>query len=100
MLPLVLPLVLRLVLSFKFGQPERMRVFVGWWAGGRSLARDDLLCLIYQNFNFSHEIFLSRGEFTMVRGPSGGGKTTFLNIIGTIDIATKGIVSKAFVAYQ
>lgn len=35
---------------------------------------------------------VKKGEFTMVRGPSGGGKTTFLNIIGTIDIATKGIV--------
>lgn len=35
---------------------------------------------------------VKQGEFVMIRGPSGGGKTTFLNIIGTIDIASKGIV--------
>uniref|UniRef100_A0A7S1CHV5 ABC transporter domain-containing protein n=1 Tax=Bicosoecida sp. CB-2014 TaxID=1486930 RepID=A0A7S1CHV5_9STRA len=29
-----------------------------------------------------------RGEFVMIRGPSGGGKTTMLNIIGTIDRPT------------
>jgi putative ABC transport system ATP-binding protein len=33
-----------------------------------------------------------RGEFVMLRGPSGGGKTTMLNIIGTIDRATEGHV--------
>lgn len=32
----------------------------------------------------------TRGEFVMIRGPSGGGKTTLLNIIGTIDIPTGG----------
>jgi len=26
----------------------------------------------------------------MIRGPSGGGKTTFLNLIGTIDSTTSG----------
>ena len=26
----------------------------------------------------------------MVRGPSGGGKTTFLNMLGTIDMPTNG----------
>ena len=31
-----------------------------------------------------------RGEFLMIRGPSGGGKTTILNLIGTIDAPTKG----------
>jgi ABC-type lipoprotein export system ATPase subunit len=30
----------------------------------------------------------------MLRGPSGGGKTTTLNIIGTIDRATEGIEKK------
>ena len=29
----------------------------------------------------------------MVRGPSGGGKTTFLNLIGTVDISTSGTLS-------
>jgi len=28
----------------------------------------------------------------MIRGPSGGGKTTFLNLIGTIDNASSGII--------
>lgn len=29
-----------------------------------------------------------RGEFVMIRGPSGGGKTTLLNVVGTIDKPT------------
>jgi putative ABC transport system ATP-binding protein len=33
-----------------------------------------------------------RGEFVMIRGPSGGGKTTLLNIIGTIDACTEGTI--------
>lgn len=33
-----------------------------------------------------------RGEFVMLRGPSGGGKTTLLNILGTIDQPTSGTV--------
>jgi putative ABC transport system ATP-binding protein len=35
---------------------------------------------------------IRRGEFVMIRGPSGGGKTTLLNIIGTIDSQTAGTV--------
>lgn len=35
---------------------------------------------------------IRRGEFVMIRGPSGGGKTTLLNIIGTIDACTEGSV--------
>ncbi|MCJ7801052.1 MAG: ABC transporter ATP-binding protein [Candidatus Marinimicrobia bacterium] len=31
-----------------------------------------------------------RGEFTGIVGPSGSGKTTLLNIIGSLDIPTKG----------
>jgi len=33
-----------------------------------------------------------KGEFFMLRGPSGGGKTTLLNILGTIDLPTRGTV--------
>jgi len=35
---------------------------------------------------------IKRGEFVMIRGPSGGGKTTLLNIIGTIDEPTSGSI--------
>jgi len=35
---------------------------------------------------------IRRGEFIMLRGPSGGGKTTVLNILGTIDRPTQGKV--------
>lgn len=36
---------------------------------------------------------VERGEFLCILGTSGGGKTTLMNIIGTIDRATKGHVS-------
>lgn len=36
---------------------------------------------------------IKRGEFVIIRGPSGGGKTTFLNILGTIDSSTHGLLS-------
>ncbi len=32
------------------------------------------------------------GEFTTVAGPSGSGKTTLLNLIGCVDVATRGSV--------
>jgi len=35
---------------------------------------------------------IRRGEFIMLRGPSGGGKTTLLNLLGTIDKASAGRV--------
>jgi len=35
---------------------------------------------------------IRRGEFIMLRGPSGGGKTTLLNLLGTIDKPTHGEV--------
>ena len=40
--------------------------------------------------NISFEI--SKGEFVVVDGPSGAGKTTVLNILGGMDTATKGNV--------
>ena len=33
-----------------------------------------------------------KGEFTAVAGPSGSGKTTLLNLIGCVDVATRGSV--------
>ena len=33
---------------------------------------------------------IKEGEFVMIRGPSGGGKTTLLNMFGTIDTASTG----------
>ena len=33
---------------------------------------------------------VKKGEFVMIRGPSGGGKTTLLNIIGTLDSDFEG----------
>lgn len=32
----------------------------------------------------------------MIRGPSGGGKTTFLNMLGTIDTSSSGLISKNY----
>ena len=40
--------------------------------------------------NISFEI--SKGEFVVVVGPSGAGKTTVLNILGGMDTATEGVV--------
>src|SRR5437879_13102718 len=36
------------------------------------------------------DMHVDDGEFVAVRGPSGGGKTTFLNILGGIDRPTAG----------
>eukprot|EP01084_Bolivina_argentea_P115638 205611_1 len=35
---------------------------------------------------------IRRGEFVMIRGPSGGGKTTLLNMLGTLDYPTSGTI--------
>lgn len=37
-------------------------------------------------------ISLSRGEWTSIMGPSGSGKTTLLNIIGCLDVPSRGSV--------
>ncbi|MFO0746038.1 MAG: ABC transporter ATP-binding protein [Myxococcota bacterium] len=41
------------------------------------------------------DLRLERGEFTVLAGPSGSGKTTVLNLIGCVDVATRGRVSVA-----
>ena len=38
---------------------------------------------------------IQKGEFTTIAGPSGSGKTTLLNLIGCIDVATRGQVKVA-----
>ena len=38
------------------------------------------------------DLELERGEFTTIAGPSGSGKTTLLNLIGCVDVPTKGDV--------
>lgn len=53
--------------------------------------QDAVVALRGININENSEFYpIHKGEFVMVRGPSGGGKTTLLNMIGTIDKATSG----------
>ena len=35
---------------------------------------------------------IKEGEFVVIRGASGGGKTTLLNLLGTIDTPTSGVI--------
>ncbi len=37
-------------------------------------------------------LYVARGEFTALAGPSGSGKTTTLNMIGALDVPTRGAV--------
>jgi putative ABC transport system ATP-binding protein len=39
------------------------------------------------------DLSIARGEFTVLAGPSGSGKTTVLNLIGCVDVATRGRVT-------
>ena len=48
------------------------------------IGKRDFTALDNINLNFQ------QGEFTGVVGPSGSGKTTLLNIVGSLDVPTKG----------
>jgi putative ABC transport system ATP-binding protein len=39
------------------------------------------------------DLTIDAGEFVSIAGPSGSGKTTLLNLIGCVDVPTKGTVS-------
>lgn len=41
------------------------------------------------------DLAIARGEFAVLAGPSGSGKTTVLNLIGCVDVATRGRVRVA-----
>jgi putative ABC transport system ATP-binding protein len=57
--------------------------------------RDDpVVALRDVTFSTETEFYpIHEREFVMIRGPSGGGKTTMLNILGTIDKPTSGTVN-------
>ncbi|MCK6545037.1 ABC transporter ATP-binding protein [Myxococcota bacterium] len=38
------------------------------------------------------DLVIEKGEFTTIAGPSGSGKTTLLNLIGCVDVPTRGSV--------
>lgn len=52
---------------------------------------DTIVALKNVNINTNSEFYpIHEGEFIMIRGPSGGGKTTLLNMLGTIDKPSAG----------
>lgn len=55
---------------------------------------ENVIALKDINLTHNSEFYpILKGELVMIRGPSGGGKTTLLNILGTIDYPTSGEVS-------
>ncbi|MGE7672783.1 ABC transporter ATP-binding protein [Lysinibacillus sp. NPDC094403] len=40
-------------------------------------------------------LMINQGEFTVILGPSGAGKTTILNLLGGMDTATEGLINIA-----
>ena len=52
---------------------------------------EKVIALKSVSLNANSEFYsVKKGEFVMIRGPSGGGKTTMLNLIGTIDNSSGG----------
>ena len=59
--------------------------------------REDTVCAL-KNATLTDNIAdsfapIREGEFLIIRGPSGGGKTTLLNLVGTLDRPTSGTIS-------
>jgi len=82
----------RLPISKRLGEPVVVleHVFKHYSIAGR---KDVVRALEDITLAPGNELYpIRRGEFVMLRGPSGGGKTSLLNILGTIDRATGGRV--------